>query len=334
MSITKYILLLVVCLTQYALGSEHLKNKITKANSFAYAQNLKNTQDAIWPYSPLSIGHSMQSYQKYGFSSPYWHDGLDIRGNANEAVYATVAGKVVNIENYYPGDPLYWEVAILDDSGFVWKFHHVDSKSIPEKIKEAYKTGARIKQGEHIGNITPWPVTTYGERYNHIHLLVVDGKGRYVNPFRLLPKLADTSVPVIKKIGLFDSNRKLLNTDRVSGKHGIYVNASDTVLHNKFVLTPYMISYRLDNGDEKTVWKFDYLPSVDNDKDYITDFYLDGTCGNYRCRDFFINLNFNPQSSTKATNFLNLPKGQHQVEVIVRDFLGNHSSKTYQYSVR
>lgn len=334
MKISIIVSFVVLCFSIQIMASEgHLKNKMTKANRFAFAKDLTQIEEAIWPYSILSIGHSMQSYQKYGFSGAYWHDGLDIRGNANQPVFATVSGKIVNIENYYPGQPLYWEVAILDDSGFVWKYHHVDSKSIPEEIKKAYKDGTRIKQGDHIGNIVPWPVTAHGEVYNHIHMLIVDGKGRYVNPFRLLPKLADTSIPEILEIGIFDSNLKRLKGNTVRGKHGLYVNAFDTVLHEKFSLTPYLITYRLDNGPERLVWRFDHLPSVDNDKDFINDFYLKGTCGDYSCRNFIINLNFDT-SSNNGTTFLVLEPGSHQVDVTVMDFSGNKASKSFIYLVK
>lgn len=330
----KLAILIILQLYSVSLFAKHvhLKNIRTKANSFAKAIDLINIEESIWPYSIKSIGHSMQSYQKYGFSSAYWHDGLDIRGEANEKVYASVSGRVVNIENYYPGEPLYWEVAILDDSGFVWKYHHIDSTSIPLEIKKAFKNGTRIKQGDYIGNIISWPVSSYGEKYNHIHLLIVDGKGRYVNPFKLLPKIEDTSVPTILKIGLFDSNRKIIQGDKVRGDHGVYIQASDTVMHDKFILTPYFISYSLDHGAETPVWKFDYLPSVDNDQDYINDFYLKGTCGDYRCREFYINLNFN-KKYTKATKFFKLNAGKHNITVFVKDFAGNSFSKTFSYTV-
>lgn len=312
-------------------ASEHLKNKKTLADRLAWAKSTKEIQPSRWPYDLKSIGHSMQSYQNYS-SSPYWHDGLDIRGDEGQAVYATVAGKIVNIENYYPGNDLYWEVAILDDSGFIWKYHHVDKNSIPNEIRSALRTGNRIEQGDLIGSIVRWPVSAYGERYHHIHLLVVDGNGRYINPFKLLPPLADTSAPVIEKIGLFNSRRNLVNGTSIRGAHGLYVEASDTVLHERFTLTPYLISYKLDHGPEQIVWKFDHLPSNTNDTDYIRDFYLSGTCGNYSCRKFNINLNFDLNSSN-ATKFFNLASGEHKIEVTVSDFAGNSTSKEFIYTV-
>lgn len=327
----KYLFILLLCFNSHAWS--HLKSLKTKANNHAFAKNLDSIEESIWPYEVQSIGHSMQSYQNYSFS-PYWHDGLDIRGNAGQKVLASVSGKIVNIENYHPGNDLYWEIAILDDSGFVWKYHHVDKNSIPNKIYELYKSGKRINIGDHIGNIVYWPNTSFGEKYHHIHLLIVDGLKRYVNPFLLLPKLEDDSSPIIDEIGLFNRRRKRVKSNLISGKHGIYVKLSDTVLHNKFKLTPYLISYTLDDSKPVNIWKFDYLPSMTNDLDYLSDFYLSGTCGNYRCRDFVINVNFKKNINDKNTNFFELKAGPHSIKIEAWDFAGNYTHKEFNYNVR
>jgi hypothetical protein len=309
----------------------HLKSTTTHADNYAWSTSLDSSQEAMWPYEIKSIGHSMQSYQNYS-TSPYWHDGLDMRGEAHQEIFSATAGIVVNIENYYPGNKYYWEVAILDDSGFVWKYHHVEEKSITSLMKNSYKYGNRINKGDSIGKIIPWGQSAYGEQFHHIHLLIVDGTGKYINPFKLLPRLADTTFPIITKIGLFDKRRKIISGNQVSGKHGVYIDASDTVLHDKFLLTPYFISYRLNHSLEKVVWQFDHLPSVTNDEDYILDFYLKGSCGNYHCRKFYINLNFN-KNFPDATEFFQLEEGEHEIEVKVMDFAGNATTKIFSYKV-
>ncbi len=330
----KLLILLIMFTTNiYAFNGQHYNSNSVISHLHASAIELPEESNSIWPYTPLSIGNSMQSFQNYGFSpgSAYWHDGLDIRGNDNENVYATVSGKIVNIENYRPGDKLYWEVAILDDNGLVWKYHHVDQKSIPRKIQNAFKNGTRIEQGELIGKIVTWPVTTEGERYHHIHLLVVNGLGQYVNPLALMPSLADTSKPVISKIGL-TIRGKVSSKNSVRGAHGIYAEISDTILHDKFLLTPYKISYKLDKGDEKTVWKFDVLPGLTNDIDFIHDFFLKGTCGNYKCRKFLININFNKTANGNMSVF-NLSSGRHEIEILAEDIVGNKTSKVFSYNI-
>lgn len=309
-------------------------------SAFAHEKELKTRADLLatgtfreqknhpWPFPLLSIGHNMQSYQDYG-GDPYWHDGLDIRARVDQPIYLAAGGKVVNIENYVKGNPYYWEIAILDEEGFVWKYHHVAKETIPAEITSAYKIGGKVKAGTFIGNVIRWNVSAYGEVYHHLHLLVVAKDGQYINPFLMMEPLADTKAPVINKIGLAKNHRPVSGNE-ISGPHALYVDASDLTLHDKFILPPYKISYKLDGDEEKTVWEFVNLPSGKNDTDFITDFYMDGTCGDYSCRKFYFNLNFtreNPRGTMK------LSPGTHQVEVIVEDIVGNKTSGSFQWKV-
>jgi Peptidase family M23 len=307
----------------------HAHEKEIKTNAdFLATAKYEGQKHHPWPFPLLSIGHNMQSYQFYG-GSPYWHDGLDIRSNEDQPIYSSVGGKVVNIENYVVGNPLYWEVAILDDEGFVWKYHHVDKKSIPQEIMRAFKDGSKITAGTLLGNVVRWSMTTYGELYHHLHLLVVARDGRYINPFLMMEPLADSRAPVIRKIGLAKNHRPY-NGHTISGPHSLYLEASDLVLHDKFILPPHKITFKIDGAEEKLLWEFINLPSGKNDTDYIKDFYLDGTCGNYNCRQILINLNF---SQSAPRNTMTLNPGTHSIEVTVEDIVGNSSTASYQWQV-
>ncbi len=319
--------MIVVFLLIAQVAFAHERLTLTKANKLATAV-FEGQKNHPWPFPLLSIGHNMQSYQNYG-GSPYWHDGLDIRSLPDQAMYSPVSGKVVNIENYIAGNALYWEVAILDDEGFVWKFHHVDRSSIPKEIHDAYKTREKVSAGTLIGKVVRWPVSSFGEVYHHLHLLVVAADEKYINPFLMMEPLTDTSVPTIKHIGIAKNHRPTELTE-VKGAHALFLEASDLTLHDKFILPPYKISWRLDNGEEKTVWEFINLPSGTNDTDYIRDFHMEGTCGDYSCRKFYFNLNFT-QRNPRAQ--MNLSPGEHSVEVTVEDIVGNKSSKTFQWKV-
>lgn len=281
-----------------------------------------------WPFPLLSIGHAMNSYQDYS-GSPYWHDGLDIRSVVDQPIYAAAGGKVVNLENYVWGNSLYWEVAILDEDGFVWKYHHVDRKSIPQEIENAYKNRSWVKEGTLLGNVVRWPITTFGEVYHHLHLLVVGADGKYINPFLLMEPLADTKSPIIEEIGIAQNHRPSKLT-RVSGPHALYLKATDLILHDKFKLPPYKISYVLDGKTAKTVWEFIHLPGGESDTKYINDFHLTGTCGNYSCRNFYFNLNFSPEVPRAQ---MSLAPGAHSVEVSVEDIAGNSDSKSFSWEV-
>lgn len=314
----KFLVVLLISLSALA----HENAAPTKADKLAtgsYSQQRHHQ----WPFPLLSIGHNMQSFQNYGMS-PYWHDGLDIRSVQDQPIYAAVGGKIVNVENYNSG-PMYWEVAILDAEGFVWKYHHVDRASMPANIKE----GTQIATGAHIGNVVRWSVSSFGEVYHHLHLLIVGADGKYINPFLMMEPLQDTKAPVINRIGIAKNHRP---TDAIetSGEFALFVEASDLVYHEKFILPPHKISYRLDGQEEKLVWEFIHLPSGTNDKDYINDFFMQGTCGNYSCRKFFFNLNFAPNSPRSQ---MRLEKGKHEIEVSVEDVVGNRTSKSFSWSV-
>ena len=96
------------------------------------------------------------------------------------------------------------------------------------------------------------------------------------------------------------------------------------------ILPPHKISYRLDNGEEKVVWEFINLPSGKNDVDFINDFYMKGTCGDYSCRKFYFNLNFSTQT---PRGLFNLPVGEHQIDVLVEDMVGNKATKNFKWKV-
>ena len=320
----KFVLLLLLSATQVFAHENVFKTRADKL-----ATGIFTTQkNHPWPFPLLSIGHNMQSFQDYS-GSPYWHDGLDIRSTQDQPIYAAAGGKVVNIQNYVSGNALYWEIAIQDAEGFVWKYHHVAKETIPQDIHHAYKTGEKIAAGVLLGNVVKWPVSSYGEVYHHLHLLVVAADGRYINPFLMMEPLSDTQSPVINKIGLAKNHRPVDGAE-VKGEHALYLEASDLVYHQKFILPPHKISYRLDNGEEKVVWEFIHLPSGKNDVDYINDFYMKGTCGDYSCRKFYFNLNFSPE---KPRGTFNLPVGGHEIEVTVEDVVGNKATKNFKWKV-
>jgi hypothetical protein len=284
-----------------------------------------------WPVNVLSIGHTNASYQVYGLlSSAYFHHGLDIRANAGSAVLASTGGKVVNIENYVLGNPAYWEIAILDDEGFLWQYHHVDRSSIPECVFVAFKNGSRIEQGTKIGEVFYWEIETFGERYHHIHLNVL-GKGKnYLSPFAFLEKLPDTQGPTFGEIALTQGNKKISGST-VSGSYSVMAELKDLILHERFIVPPHEIIIRIDNGLPQTVWKFDSLPGGSSEEKYVHELYIPGvTCGNYSCRKPIVNLGFSKEGKAVFPQ----SSGNHEVEVEIRDYNGNGATKKFSWSVQ
>lgn len=288
-----------------------------------------------WIHDPLeSIGHTIASYQHYG-GNPYFHHGIDSRAPFGTDVFTYSGGQIVNIENYQPGNPLYWEVAVLDPDGFLWQYHHIDMPTIPQYIWDKYDeyladplNGGFVPPITHVGDIVEWPVFTFGEYFHHIHLNIYDGDGHYYNGFYLHEPLPDIQSPEILQIGLYQ-NGQILPGNEVQGNYSLYIRARDLIMHQQFYVPPNEIIYTVDAGPTETTWKFDGLPGGGNNQAYVTEFFIPPTCGDYECRDFYINLGF----AVGPDRPFPTDPGQHTVTVTVRDFVGNEASADYTWTV-
>jgi hypothetical protein len=89
------------------------------------------------------------------------------------------------------------------------------------------------------------------------------------------------------------------------------------------------MEYQLDSDEWVTAVEFKSL-FAKNDEDFIQDFYLEPTCGNYRCRDFYMNLFFTP-SNPKGHK--NLMKGKHSLKVRVSDQNANADEVSFDFEV-
>lgn len=303
----------------------------SKAESLATGNWQREGQfsKAPWPVHVLSIGHTMASYQSYGFLAPYFHHGLDIRADAGSDVLASKGGVVVNIENYGTG-PQYWEIAILDEDGFLWQYHHVDPDSIPQNIHDAFKSGKKIPDGTKIGEVVYWPIVSFGERYHHVHLNILGSKKEYLNPFSFLLPLHDTASPEIAEITLVKNGEKI-NGNSVSGNYTIGVEVRDWILSSVFTVPPNEIKFSVDGNTAETMWKFDKLPGGSSNTEYVSKFYIPSlTCGDYDCRKPVVDLGFTKNSS----QIFPTTKGNHSVTIEIVDFENNSASKTYHWTVK
>lgn len=319
-------------------GCENVERDVrTRSTKLATAEGaLRRTLGrAAWPVALKSIGHTIASYQNYGSrrtdvpDGAYFHHGLDMRADAGSTVRAARGGKVVNLENYVPGSPAYWEIAILDDEGYVWQYHHVDRNSIPSAVVEAAKNGGRVADGATLGTVFYWPVTTFGERYHHVHVNVLAAGGVFQNPFNFLEPLADNDAPEVVTIGILKNGKPVSGTS-VKGTYSLYAEVRDLVLHPKFFVPPNLIAVAVDGNFPRVVWEFSQLPGGSSNTKYVHDFYVRSrTCGNYECRKLTVDLGF---GISKRIAFPTTP-GNHTVEVVVSDDAGNRASKTFDYRV-
>ena len=287
-----------------------------------------------WPFDLDSIGWSMESYQDYG-GTPYFHHGIDMMKVNGTEVYNRSGGQVINIENYQPGWDLYWEVAILDPDGYIWQYHHIEMETIPDEIWQAwYDYQADPNEGyitpdTHIGNIIYWPVWSFGKQFNHIHLNILAAGGVYVNGFAFNVALPDTVGPEIQSVGLL-KNGQVYPGNEIEGEYSLYVQARDLILDEVYYLPPWEVTFSVDGGPIQTTWRFDTLPGGADDTAYLDDFYVvPPTCGNYECRDYYIDLGFIPDSQFVFPD----SGGEHSVLATVSDYAGNSDSQLFTYTV-
>lgn len=282
---------------------------------------------APWPFEPLSIGHTMASYQRYGWQ-PYFHHGIDVRGDAGTEVRAAVGGQVVNVANYNGGSRYYWEVALLDAEGFLWQYHHINHETIPQAVKDAFAQGGMVPAGELLGEIVDWPVDSYGETYHHVHLNVLGEGGVYLNPLRFLEDLGDDSGPEILAVGLLDEART--PTQQAGEGYGLWVEVRDLIRHDKFFVPPYHLEIQVDGAETQVVWTFDQLPGGASKTDFVDDLYVpDETCGNYSCRKAVIDLGFQVAGRRRFP----AGSGRHHAVVRVQDLAGHVASRGFSWVV-
>lgn len=282
-----------------------------------------------WPFAPLSIGHTNASYQYYG-GEPYFHHGLDIRGAAGTDVIASAGGKVANIENYVPGNPAYWEVAILDNDGYLWQYHHVDRNSIPESIWELWRRGGTVDAGTKIGEIYRWSVSSFGERYDHVHLNVLGENGAFLSPFMFLDPLPDDQGPVFINYGVM-KNGRAIDSNSVKGKYTLFATIHDLILHRKYVVPPHRIEIAIDGGEPQVVWDFSTLPGGSDVNQWVHDFFNPTmTCGDYTCRKLTIDLGF-VNGIVRRT--MPTEPGPHHAVVTAVDFEGNSAEQIIEWNI-
>jgi subtilisin-like proprotein convertase family protein len=301
-----------------------------------------------WPFTVVQMGHAIQSFQNYGSTTAdsYFHHGIDMIAPNGTQVFNRSGGQVVNVENYTVGNDLYWEVAILDPEGYVWQYHHIDKNTIPQSIKDKFAewqvnhtTGGFIPANTYIGNIVLWTVSSFGYIFNHVHLNVLGAGDIYLNTMEFHTPLNDTQAPEILTIGLTKSNTVISGTG-VSGEYGLYARARDLFLSTVYYLPPYKVEFSIDDGPWTTTWDFHNLPGGANNKAYVNDFYVyPPTCGNYSCRDFYIDLGFTnglgifSTQDVEAQRTLPTTMGDHAVQVRVWDYNSNSATSSFTWTI-
>ncbi len=328
----------------------------------------------LWPVGgeveDQSLGHLAHNFQHYG-GRPYFHPGVDVRAPAETPVYAATGGRVVAL-CYYGARPLYFEVAIEDDDGFLWEYHHIAEQSVPEAIRRAHEEGEPIAAGSQLGEVIHWRVHAYGSRYDHLHLNVLDPWGNYLNPLHFVklpvrdeeaPRIlgaylcaneGDEAFPPVGSVGI----------PVVSGDVDIVLEAEDSFGFAPYQLGVYEISYQIFHLTRSSprpmtepilFCRFDTLPGGFDRHSGIDGVFkrrlkvgseVLETEGNYSKRRFLYVLTHAPAGrAVGAESYWDTdgfhpdgspryPDGRYRLAVMARDISGNTARRSFDILVK
>ncbi|MEK6628157.1 MAG: hypothetical protein AABY53_05985, partial [Bdellovibrionota bacterium] len=236
-----------------------------------------------WPVKFIdakhSIGNSMPEYQNYS-NEAYYHAGADLRLQQSGQVVAPTDGFIQG--NYYTyvtdpntgedkkftkpitngGDPLYFEITLKTADNLFLEFHHVNPDNLPKAIYElVLRGGGNVQRGEILGTAAVWPVSRFGERYDHIHYNLISANGVYLNPEYYSHAFIDNLAPVIKNIFAVYRDKKVevLNQKLNALPTELIVSAIDIKGENIYPLPPTLVEATwsvLGSESQKVGWDF------------------------------------------------------------------------------
>ena len=112
--------------------------------------------------------------------------------------------------------------------------------------------------------------------------------------------------------------------------YSLYAHTGDLFLSPVFTLPPYKIAYSLDGAPWTTVWEFHTFPGGSDTTLLVDDFFIaPPTCGDYNCRQFYIDLGFTMSGQRQFPS----QNGSHTMLVQVWDYNQNSAQDSYSWTV-
>lgn len=244
--------------------------------------------------------------------SKYFHTGQDIVADAGAEVITPVSGRVeagfydykdfdnghsekvfysIKHPSKYPDHikslRTFFEVAVIDDFGRRYEFHHIDAETLPSLIKKAALNGASIKAGTSLGYVVSRGLKQFGTLYDHIHYNIIDPSGVYINPFYVSKHVEDNVKPKIGHVFYKKRNENIScgfhqglllksakKSDSITDPEYLIFEGSDKLSNNKIAqaLTKIKIIYDSDIKIENDEQKYenlvhDFSKKIDIDTD-------------------------------------------------------------------
>ncbi len=263
-----------------------------------------------WPVEDMNVTSTFG--EKRG---DHYHSGIDISGGEQDVVSVS-DGRIVFI---------YEEDTLLSDipsgmGSFIVIEHERSLKTTYSHLKKGsvVKNRENVERGEKIGVVGD----TGASRGKQLHFEVVDGElNQIINPLKLLSESNDKTKPVIKDIILKNSDnsadRVLSRRERVqTGKYNLSAHVYDVCGNVDYFCptAPYSISVYL-NGEQVIEIKYDALV---RDEGRVV------LSGNSSTVESYYN---GEDDWTVNIGEINLIPGTIRLEISVKDFAGNESTR-------
>ncbi len=310
---------------------------------------------APWPVTfksqAASIAQNYVQYQNYG-TGQYYHGGCDLRAEPYSEMRAPVSGKLE--AGYYgyktesdgsdtkwwkawdgkPTDSLYFEVAVVTDTGYRYEMHHVNPKTLPGDIVSLLNAGiknpgsVRVEAGRLLAYVSKW-----SSEYDHVHYNIVRADGVRMNPEQFSVEVTDTQAPKILETYAIDSKGK--GVPLVEGasvpktSNELVVLTTESRDGNQYVQTPTYLSVVFESG-EASGWDFrTWLADANGKWVDIRNFFIPSlrtttrktvsTYGNYGEGQFLIRLPLPLNATGRFQLIVGDTAGNQTVMNLVRD---------------
>lgn len=321
-----------------------------------------NSRTAL-PYSPFSLSFPIPlleenpfggiMHQLQDYTDPdYYHAGIDIRAEAEQTVISPVNGLIEAGYYAYDDEPngktskyflsyadaiagkgkppwgeKYFEIAVVDDHGYRFEFHHIDPNQLSPEIIERILLKQRVSKGDEIGKVIRWIGKLQSLPYHHLHYNIISPQGVLVNPLYLSERVDEQTPPSISFVYSVKekscSKQNLPILDKIEHETSGYfvVEASDFIRGRHYSNPP----TRLKATFRNSVFEWNFTETLTDAKTGLLP----------DLRDYYVQYYCNPQeirgrASMSFRFYIKVPVPLHYngpVLLEVSDVYGNTSSK-------
>lgn len=277
--------------------------------------NIYEYRSLPWPIAlkrePQQFIGNMHQFQT--FTNPsYYHGGVDVLAHEEQVVTTPVSGVIEGVyysysDDYFgnaekfeihlrdivngfveqPSDKRYFEVAIIDEQGNRFEFHHINPDTLPDEIRQKILLGdSWVSAGTIIGSVIDFRSRRGKIDMDHLHYNIVNHQGYYLNPFHFSKTINDDSPPQLTNIYAAKksfchqtpelvefSDDHPLETEKM-----IVVRTLDLIGKELFSQAPMIIHAKFSDGEE-FMWDFSTsIVDQTGNRPWIREVYLHSKC--------------------------------------------------------